>query len=478
MIWFKNLWDKIRHKKLEEREESSTVQQLKLIPELVPAPLWGKSLANLARKSIKYNRLWRAIQRKELMRSGGRCEYCGSTIGLSVHEVWDYDDIKCVQKLIGFKVSCKHCSLVNHFGFASVNELDDVAFEHFMQINSLSRKEAEKLISEAFKIWQKRSSYKNWSQDFSWLIEKAQAYGIDSSDITEIEIDLQNINSPSYCEFLEQECELLKLPLVGHSRANLLKKVGIRTINDLLSYNLQDLVNHQLIKSSKILPSSQLKLIYYYAKAIKEASTIIVGDIPVLKRNDISYLDLEYDPGQPFIFILGIMDKNGNLIQWFIEDEHQEKEVLTKFANMSKERVYLTYCGKAADLPILIKCFQKHKISFVKNFNIIDLFYDIIEPRNPAMQKIFLPLKERSEKEVARYLGFVENPKLEIRSGLEALLKFGSYLKTTNINEKAIIKKQLLLYNEEDLRRTKYIFEKLQEILNLTKANNYVSIFS
>ncbi|MBC7091605.1 MAG: ribonuclease H-like domain-containing protein [Nitrososphaeria archaeon] len=440
---------------------------LKLKPELVPSPLWGKSLANLAERSVKWYIIWKNTRARELKRSGGRCEYCGTTIGLTVHEVWDYDDEKHVQKLIGFKVSCRACSLVNHFGFASVKELADVALEHFMQVNSLNREEALKIISKAFDVWQKRSSYNKWSQDFSWLAKNAQTYGINPSDIEGIERDLQNMNSP-YCEYPEQENELLNLPLVGYRRAEVLKKAGIKTADDLLSYSLQDLINSQRINSPEILPPSQLELIYHYAEAFKKGVPVIIDkNIPALRREDIVYFDLEYDPAKPFIFILGVMDKNGNLTQWFIEDENREKEALKQFANEFKDLVYITYAGRSADLPTLIKCFKKHELPEARNFYIIDLFYDIIEPRRPREQKIFLPLKIRTEKEVAGYLGFVEDPEVKIRNGMEALLRFGEYLKTTDPVRKNYLKKQLLLYNREDLRRTRHIFEALQKILNV-----------
>lgn len=80
------------------------------------------------------------IRNYELLRATKRCEYCRSSIGLTVHRVWCYDYERRLQRLTGFKVSCQACSLVTHMGFASVRGLDEYAVKHFMEVNGINRK--------------------------------------------------------------------------------------------------------------------------------------------------------------------------------------------------------------------------------------------------------------------------------------------------------------------------------------------------
>lgn len=143
----------------------------KVVPELIPAPLWGMSLANLANRRLRWSAVWRKIREHELRRSEGRCDYCGSQIGLTVHEVWEYDDERHVQALVGFRVSCRACALVSHMGFASVQGLQADAIKHLMRINRLPYAEASEIVKRAFRTWEERSAWPSWTQDFSWLRE-------------------------------------------------------------------------------------------------------------------------------------------------------------------------------------------------------------------------------------------------------------------------------------------------------------------
>ena len=92
------------------------------------------------------------------------------------------------------------------------------------------------------------------------------------------------------------------------------------------------------------------------------------------------FLDLEYGPNAPFIFIIGVMEDN-EIMQWFIESEDQEKHALSKLLDMVKERptkTWITYSGVSADVPILKKRLEKHRLRLPACFKIVDLFYDII----------------------------------------------------------------------------------------------------
>jgi hypothetical protein len=87
-----------------------------------------------------------------------------------LHEIWNYDDIKHVQKLEGLTLLCEMCNNIKHIGLAGIlaneGKLDyDEMVRHFCKVNGCSEKEFAEHVDSAFKIWEKRSQYQ-WKQDF------------------------------------------------------------------------------------------------------------------------------------------------------------------------------------------------------------------------------------------------------------------------------------------------------------------------
>jgi hypothetical protein len=96
------------------------------------------------------------------------CEICKDSGRLNCHEVWDYDDNLLIQKLDRMIALCTDCHSVKHIGLANLQGNGDRALNHFMKINKISKKEADKHISDAFKVWNIRSA-KTWKLDISIL---------------------------------------------------------------------------------------------------------------------------------------------------------------------------------------------------------------------------------------------------------------------------------------------------------------------
>ncbi|SRR6266571_5240695 len=151
--------------------------------ELVPRPLWGKSLAGIARRG--WGQPWDAIRAKEMSRTHGNCDHCSGR-GILVHEHWEYNDSTRVQRLAGFEVTCEKCSLVHHFGRAAQIGREDEALAHLMSVNQVSQRDAEALVERAFDAWQMRSHHA-WIQDFSWLRSRMSDYGLTKDDVARAE---------------------------------------------------------------------------------------------------------------------------------------------------------------------------------------------------------------------------------------------------------------------------------------------------
>jgi predicted house-cleaning noncanonical NTP pyrophosphatase (MazG superfamily) len=139
---------------------------LELTIELVPSTVWYSSLYRLLPREV-----WDKIRNETIKNNGRKCQVCGETEGkMNLHEIWEYDDVKHVQKLDGFILLCEMCHHVKHIGLAGIlaneGKLDyNEVIEHFCKVNDCTKKEFEKHRTEAFDVWQKRSEYE-WKQDF------------------------------------------------------------------------------------------------------------------------------------------------------------------------------------------------------------------------------------------------------------------------------------------------------------------------
>jgi len=139
---------------------------MKLTAELVPETAWGKSLYNLLPREI-----WNELREGFIKENGRKCQICGETSGkIYLHEIWNYDDQKHIQKLEGLILLCEMCNRIKHIGHTGIladeGKLDyDEVVNHFCKVNNCSKKEFYEHVDNAFKIWEKRSQHQ-WKQDF------------------------------------------------------------------------------------------------------------------------------------------------------------------------------------------------------------------------------------------------------------------------------------------------------------------------
>jgi uncharacterized protein YprB with RNaseH-like and TPR domain len=264
--------------------------------------------------------------------------------------------------------------------------------------------------------------------------------------------------------------DLTKIPLVGEKTEKILNRIGIYSLDDLVSHKQEQIKNKLKEITSKwiIKPNIPIELIYYYAKALYENRIFIRKKIPIpdlLYLKNVKFIDLEYVPEEAFIFTIGIMDLDGNVYQYFIENEKEEKETIIKFLEESKGITFIGYSSDSADRAILKKCLEKHNLSFSFEIEIRDIYKEVIDTRSVKKQKIFFPLKKQGLKSISEYLGYIPNIEIKISEGWEVLEKFKLYRKTRDPE----IKNEILLYNEEDLKRLAYVFNKLNKLKEILK---------
>jgi len=142
----------------------------KLTIELVPETAWYSNVrSNVTRTE------WDKLRKECYRRAGHKCEICSST-GLvqgfkwpvECHEIWDYNDETHIQKLIGLISLCPLCHKVKHPGLAGIRGESDLVIKQLMHVNEMSKYDATRYVSSAFRIFEQRSEHK-WECDITYL---------------------------------------------------------------------------------------------------------------------------------------------------------------------------------------------------------------------------------------------------------------------------------------------------------------------
>jgi hypothetical protein len=138
------------------------------VPELVPAPLFGRS----AYRMLEKRKAWKIIRQDALGKAGQCCEACGTTQGqLSCHEKWDYDDTEATATLVGFEISCQLCHMISHAGRSISHGFKSELIAHLCKMNECTEAEALGIIDAAMAQWRERSKRK-WTIRISPAMRK------------------------------------------------------------------------------------------------------------------------------------------------------------------------------------------------------------------------------------------------------------------------------------------------------------------
>jgi len=140
----------------------------RLTIELVPKSCWYTNVrSNVTRAE------WEICKRLVRDRSNDRCEVCGgrgTRWPVECHEIWDYDDEECVQRLAGLTALCPRCHEVKHIGRAEAMGHLNRALAHLATVNGWVPAVAAMYAADAFAVWRTRSKFA-WTLDISYLSE-------------------------------------------------------------------------------------------------------------------------------------------------------------------------------------------------------------------------------------------------------------------------------------------------------------------
>ena len=259
--------------------------------------------------------------------------------------------------------------------------------------------------------------------------------------------------------------DLESVPSVGPKTKRRLVEIGIRDVKHLAALDIKN----DLAKKVK-----SFALINEYAKAIISNNIIIKkeikSDFDNIEDCNIYFFDAEYNSsgtkyGPYGIFLLGWMDRNGDVKQLFLDNSKDELKMLKDFTLwVEKERpLFIAYGSKSADVPQLKNSYARFKLSSKHLENsFFDLYYDLLYTSNQRKQKYFLPVAGSfGLKRVSESLGY-QRSSLIVSSGYDALTKYKKFLISKREKTKEKIKNDLLVYNRDDLKRTKFIYDFLK----------------
>jgi hypothetical protein len=133
----------------------------RLVPRLVPRPLWGWSASRLLKAAR-----WQRIRSDAMAAAGGACAICGVARdkGMIADEEWTYAGGTAT--LTGIRILCPACNAVTHIGNTSTRGYYDVARDHMALINGITAGDADRLIAAHLAEWQQRSA-------MTWMVAAA-----------------------------------------------------------------------------------------------------------------------------------------------------------------------------------------------------------------------------------------------------------------------------------------------------------------
>lgn len=113
---------------------------------------------------------WDRLRRAVYRRAGWRCEICGQrgpAHPVECHELWEYDDPACVQRLVSLIALCPACHRVEHLGRSAVMGRGEEAVAHLAAVNGWTETEADDYLDAVSAVRELRSRV-DWRLDLRW----------------------------------------------------------------------------------------------------------------------------------------------------------------------------------------------------------------------------------------------------------------------------------------------------------------------
>ena len=152
----------------------------RLTIELVPKTSWYSNVRSNVSEAD-----WDRLRRPVYGRARSRCEICGGRgpkHAVECHEVWQYDDVAGIQRLVDLIALCPSCHGVKHLGRSHLKGRGDDAIEQLMRVNGWTATRAEAYVDLVLDIWKLRSLVP-WRLDLDWLAERGVSVPSDAGSV-------------------------------------------------------------------------------------------------------------------------------------------------------------------------------------------------------------------------------------------------------------------------------------------------------
>jgi hypothetical protein len=143
---------------------------MKLVIELVPSTCWYTNV-----RSNVSNKEWDILRKMSYLKADNKCEICkdnglnqGFKHRVECHEVWEYNDVDKIQKLISLISLCPRCHQVKHIGLSKLKGFYNQCIKHLCVVNDITENIAIEHIEKSFKVYENRSRFR-WKIDISYL---------------------------------------------------------------------------------------------------------------------------------------------------------------------------------------------------------------------------------------------------------------------------------------------------------------------
>ena len=141
------------------------MKEYKLTIQLVPDSCWYSNL-----RSVLKPAMWDIVRKDAYSRADHKCVICGRKVKrLEAHELWEYDEENCVQKLKDVIAVCHSCHSVIHIGRTALMGKEEDAERWFMKVNKCSYSDYKQALGKANEDHVRRNKISEWKLDVSFL---------------------------------------------------------------------------------------------------------------------------------------------------------------------------------------------------------------------------------------------------------------------------------------------------------------------
>jgi hypothetical protein len=162
------------------KKKNGNYQQIiqpKINMELIPFEAQGFNVRSRVRKD-QWEKICTIVHKKATPGGAYRCQQCGEsgkiqgfTHPVECHEVWEFDEINRVQKLVGMVSICPMCHKAKHLGLAEKMGFGAKVREHMAKYNQWSQSQVDEYIRLSKQVVRLKSG-QTYNLDLTYLNSK------------------------------------------------------------------------------------------------------------------------------------------------------------------------------------------------------------------------------------------------------------------------------------------------------------------